>query len=102
MLDLSKYFSKNSSSNFGRSFTIEEVKESQNNQPLRIIPSKNKPGKFFFACGNIRGYVAAKTAAKLNAKQPVGTLIITETTTAKGEELLCMIEQSENIAIAVF
>lgn len=97
MIDFSKYVAtSNSDSNFLNTVTIEEVKASQGNQELRVIPSKNKQGKFFFACGNIRGYVADKLAAKLAAKQAFGTVVVSEVKTADGSTLLTLHEQGSN------
>lgn len=104
MIDFKKYVAKsNSNSNFLNTVTIEEVKASQGNQPLRVIPCKDKAGKFFFACGNIRGYVADKLATKIAAKQPFDTVVVSEVQMANGETLLTLHEQgSNNFAIAAF
>ena len=104
MIDFSKYVAQsNSDSNFLSTVTIEEVKASQGNQPLRVIPSPNKQGKFFFACGNIVGYVADKLAAKMIAKQPFETVVISEVRTKEGKTLLTLHEQGvNNNQIAVF
>ena len=103
MLDLSKYYSNSKNdSNFKRTFSVEEVKASQNNQDFRIVPSKKKEGKFFFACGQVRGYVAANTAAKLAAKQPTGTIVVSEVVTEAGDMLLMAHEQNVAYAVAVF
>lgn len=104
MIDFSKYVAKsNSNSNFLNTVTVEEVKASQGNQPLRVIPSKDKVGKFFFACGNIRGYVAGKLAAKIAAKQPFDTVVVSEVRMANGETLLTLHEQGSNSnAVAAF
>lgn len=97
MIDFKKYVAKsNSNSNFLNTVTIEEVKASQGNQPLRVIPSKDKAGKFFFACGNIRGYVADKLAAKIAAKQSFDTVVVSEVQMANGETLLTLHEQGSN------
>lgn len=93
MIDFSKYVAtSNSDSNFLNTVTVEEVKASQGNQPLRVIPSKDKVGKFFFACGNIRGYVADKLAAKIAAKQPFETVVVSEVRTKEGKTLLTLHE----------
>lgn len=104
MIDFNKYVTKsNSDSNFLNTVTIEEVKASQGNQELRVIPSKNKTGKFFFACGNIRGYVADKLAAKITARQPFETVVVSEVQMANGATLLTMHEQGTNAnVVAVF
>lgn len=104
MIDFSKYVAtSNSDSNFLNTVTIEEVKASQGNQELRVIPSKNKQGKFFFACGNIRGYVADKLAIKLAAKEPFGTVVVSEVKTSEGDTLLTLHEQGSNAhVVAVF
>ena len=104
MINFSKYVAtSNSNSNFLNTVTVEEVKASQGNQELRVIPSKNKAGKFFFACGNIRGYVADKLAAKITARQPFETVVISEVQMANGETLLTMHEQGTNAnVVAVF
>ena len=104
MIDFKKYVTKsNANSNFLNTVTIEEVKKSQGDQPLRVIPSKDKAGKFFFACGNIRGYVADKLAAKMAAKQPFETVVVSEVQMANGETLLTMHEQGTNSnVVAVF
>lgn len=104
MIDFKKYVTKsNANSNFLNTVTIEEVKKSQGDQPLRVIPSKDKAGKFFFACGNIRGYVADKLAAKMAAKQPFETVVVSEVQMANGETLLTMHEQGTNAnVVAVF
>lgn len=97
MIDFSKYVAKsNSNSNFLNTVTVEEVKASQGNQPLRVIPSPNKQGKFFFACGNIRGYVADKLAAKIIAKEKFDTVVVSEVQMANGETLLTLHEQGSN------
>ena len=97
MIDFSKYVAiSNSDSNFLNTVTVEEVKASQGNQPLRVIPSKDKVGKFFFACGNIRGYVADKLAAKIAAKQPFDTVVVSEVRTKEGKTLLTLHEQGTN------
>lgn len=101
MLDLSKFYSNNSDSRFGEQYTIEEIKESQGNAPLQVVPSKNNPGKFFFACGRVRGYVSQKTADKLAKRQPTKALITSVVTTDAGNELLVLHEMGEsNNAIA--
>lgn len=97
MIDFSKYVAQsNSESNFLNTVTVEEVKASQGNQPLRVIPSPNKQGKFFFACGNIVGYVADKLAAKMVAKQPFETVVVSEVRTKEGKTLLTLHEQGTN------
>lgn len=97
MIDFSKFVAtSNSSSNFIETVTIEEVKASQDNAPLRVIPSKEKAGKYFFACGSIRGYVADKLAAKLAAKQPYDTVVISEVKMKDGNTLLTLHEQGSN------
>ena len=104
MIDFSKYVAQsNSDSNFLNTVTVEEVKKSQGDAPLRVIPSPNKQGKFFFACGQIVGYVADKLAAKMVAKQPFKTIVISEVRTKEGKTLLTLHEQeANNNAIAVF
>ena len=97
MIDFSKYVAQgNTDSNFLNSVSVEEVKASQGNQPLRVIPSPNKQGKFFFACGNIVGYVADKLAAKMVAKQPFETVVVSEVRTKEGKTLLTLHEQGTN------
>lgn len=97
MIDFSKYVAQsNTDSNFLNSVSVEEVKASQGNQPLRVIPSPNKQGKFFFVCGNIVGYVADKLAAKMVAKQPFETVIVSEVRTKEGKTLLTLHEQGTN------
>lgn len=97
MIDFSKYVAQsNTNSNFLNTVTVEEVKASQGNQPLRVIPSPNKQGKFFFACGNIVGYVADKLAAKMVAKQPFDTVVVSEVRTKEGKTLLTLHEQGTN------
>lgn len=97
MIDFSKYVvQSNTDSNFLNSVSVEEVKASQGNQPLRVIPSPNKQGKFFFACGNIVGYVADKLAAKMVAKQPFETVVVSEVRTKEGKTLLTLHEQGTN------
>ena len=94
MIDFSKYVAQsNNDSDFLNTVTVEEVKASQGNQPLRVIPSPNKQGKFFFACGNIVGYVANKLAAKIIAKQPFDTVVVSEVKTKEGKTLLTLHEQ---------
>lgn len=97
MIDFSKYVAQsNTDSNFLNTVTVEEVKASQGNQPLRVIPSPNKQGKFFFACGNTVGYVADKLAAKMVAKQPFETVVVSEVRTKEGKTLLTLHEQGTN------
>ena len=94
MIDFSKYVAQsNSDSNFLNTVTVEEVKKSQGGAPLRVIPSPNKQGKFFFACGQIVGYVADKLAAKMVAKQPFETVVVSEVRTKEGKTLLTLHEQ---------
>ena len=78
MTDFSKYYTNNASanSNFKETFTVENIKASQGNAPLNVLPCKDKKGKCFFACGAIRGAVSQQLADKLAAKQPTGTLVI--------------------------
>lgn len=104
MIKFNKYVAQsNSDSNFLNTVTVEEVKKSQGNAPLRVIPSPNKQGKFFFACGNIIGYVADKLAAKMVAKQPFETVVVSEVRTKEGKTLLTLHEQGTNSnVIAVF
>ena len=97
MIDFSKYVAQsNSGSNFLNTVTVEEVKKSQGDAPLRVIPSPNKQGKFFFACGQIVGYVADKLAAKMVAKQPFETVVVSEVKTKEGKTLLTLHEQETN------
>lgn len=97
MIDFSKYVAQsNTDSNFLNTVTVEEVKASQGNQPLRVIPSPNKQGKFFFACGQIVGYVADKLAAKMVAKQPFESVVVSEVRTKEGKTLLTLHEQGTN------
>lgn len=104
MIDFTKYVAKsNSDSYFLNTVTVEEVKASQGNQPLRVIPSPNKQGKFFFACGNIIGYVADKLAVKMVAKQPFDTVVVSEVRTKNDDTLLILHEQGTNTnVIAAF
>lgn len=104
MINFNDYISnsENSNSNFLNTVTVEEIKEAAKGQPFRVIPSKDKVGKYFFACGQIRGYVASKTAAKLAAKQPTDTMVVSEVVTKEGKKLLMLHEQSTGNAIAVF
>lgn len=97
MIDFSKYVAQsNSDSNFLNTVTVEEVKKFQGDAPLRVIPSPNKQGKFFFACGNIVGYVADKLAVKMVAKQPFETVVVSEVRTKEGKTLLTLHEQGTN------
>lgn len=97
MIDFSKYVAQSSiNSNFLNTVTVEEVKKSQGDAPLRVIPSKEKAGKYFFACGSIRGYVADKLAAKLTAKQPYDTVVVSEVKMKNGATLLTLHEQGSN------
>lgn len=97
MIDFSKYVAQsNTDSNFLNTVTVEEVKASQGDAPLRVIPSPNKQGKFFFACGQIVGYVADKLAAKMVAKQPFETVVVSEVRTKEGKTLLTLHEQGTN------
>lgn len=97
MLDLSKFYSNNNSeSRFGEQYTIEEIKESQGNAPMQVVPSKNNPGKFFFACGRVRGYVSQKTADKLAKRQATKALIVSEVTTDAGNQMLVLHEMGES------
>ncbi len=104
MIDFSKYVAQgNSDSNFLNTVTVEEVKKSQGDAPLRVIPSPNKQGKFFFTCGQIVGYVADKLAAKMVAKQPFETVVVSEVRTKEGKTLLTLHEQgADNKVITVF
>lgn len=100
MIDFSKFVAtSNSDSNFIETVTVEEVKASQGNAPLRVIPSKEKAGKYFFACGSIRGYVADKLAAKLAAHQPYDTVVVSEVKMKDGKTLLTLHEQGSNANI---
>lgn len=105
MLDLSKFYSNNESSNFGEQYTIEEIKESQNGAKFSLVPCKDKQGqltgKFFFSCGKVRGYVAQKTAEKISKKEPTRPLITSVVTKDDGKELLVLHEMGEG-TIAVF
>lgn len=96
MIDFSKYVAQSNDSNFLNTVTVEEVKKSQGDAPLRVIPSPNKQGKFFFACGQIVGYVADKLAAKLTAKQPYDTVVVSEVRMKDGKTLLTLHEQGSN------
>lgn len=97
MIDFSKYVAQgNSGSNFLNTVTVEEVKKSQGDAPLRVIPSPDKQGKFFFACGQIVGYVADKLAAKMVARQPFETVVVSEIRTKEGKTLLTLHEQGTN------
>lgn len=96
MLDLSRFYSNNESSNFGEQYTIEEIKESQNGAKFNVVPCKDKPGKFFFACGKVRGYVSQKTAEKISKKEPTRPLITSVVTTDDDKELLILHEMGEN------
>lgn len=104
MIDFSKYVAtSNSDSNFLNTVTVEEVKASQGGHELRVIPCKEKKGKYFFACGSIRGYVADKLAAKLAAKQPFDTVVVSEVKMKDGKTLLTLHEQGSNSnAVTVF
>lgn len=96
MIDFGKFVTKSNNSNFLETVTIEEVKASQGGAPLRVIPSPNKPGKFFFACGRISGYVADKLAQKLVEKKPYDTVVVSEVQMADGKILLTLHEQGTN------
>lgn len=97
MIDFSKYVAQsNNDSDFLNTVTVEEVKKSQGNAPLRVIPSPTKHGKFFFACGQIVGYVADKLAAKMVARQPIKTVVVSEVRTKEGKTLLTLHEQGTN------
>lgn len=93
MIDFSKYVAKSNNSNFLNTVTVEEVKASQGGAPLRVIPSPSKPGKFFFACGRITGYVSEKLAQKLIDDKPYGTVVVSEVMTKEGDTLLTLHEQ---------
>ena len=47
------------SSNFGNSYSVKEFRAMNNNQALDVVQSP-ETGKFFFACGRIRGAVSHK------------------------------------------
>lgn len=79
MTDFSQFYTNNaaaSNSNFKETFTVETIKASQNEAKLQVLPCKDKPGKCFFACGEIRGAVSQQLADKLTTGQPHGTLVI--------------------------
>lgn len=85
---------------FTNTRTIEQVKSENNGMAFAVIPSKNS-NHCFFACGELRGYVAQNVADALKAKQPTGTLVVShvESDGFSGEMLH---EQSTSNAIAVF
>lgn len=79
MTDFSQFYTNSASaanSNFKETFTVETIKASQSNAPLQVLPCKDKPGKCFFACGEIRGAVSQQLVDKLAAHQTPGTLVI--------------------------
>lgn len=108
MLDLSKFYSNNSGNKtengtvFNEQYTLEEIKASQGNAPLTVLPSKNNPGKAFFACGRVRGYVADKALEKIQKHQKC-VLVVSDVTTKDGNNLLVLHEMGESSnAIATF
>lgn len=78
MTDFSKFYTNNAaaSSNFKETFTVETIKAAQGGAPLNVLPCKDKPGRCFFACGEIRGSVAQELTDKLIAGQQTGTLVV--------------------------
>ena len=78
MTDFSQFYTNNASanSNFKETFTVETIKASQGNLPLQVLPCKDKPGRCFFACGEIRGAVSNNVAEKLLKGQATSTLVI--------------------------
>lgn len=86
---------------FSNTKTIEQIKAENGNQPFAVVPSKNNSAVCFFACGDVRGYVAKNVASKLKAKEATGTLVVSHVE-AEGFSGLMLHEQSNANAIAVF
>ena len=78
MTDFSQFYTNSASanSNFKETFTVETIKASQGDAPLQVLPCKDKPGRCFFACGQVRGAVSNNLAEKLLNKESTGTLVI--------------------------
>lgn len=109
MFDFSKFESNNnqSESTFKEQFTVEEVREACGGAEFRVIPCKDKPGMWFFACGRVRGYVAKALGAKLDeahrkhVKPEMGTPVVSHVVSDTFDGLM-LHEQSTGNAIAVW
>lgn len=102
-------FNTESNDSFKESFTIEELKQEEQNAPIYIDPSKTKKHKSgnklcFFSCGRVRGMVAEKLSQKLMApadkREHIGTIVISHVVNENYDGLI-MHEQTRG-SISVF
>lgn len=71
----------NENSTFHESFTVEQIRAHQGGQRFVALPCIDKEtklptGRFFFACGKLRGYVSKNLAQKLVNKEAPGTVVV--------------------------
>ena len=97
-----------SNSNFIETVSLEEMKSAANGAAINVVPSKEKTHASgatmcFFACGEVRGMVAAKLSNKMLNNESYGTPVVSEVIMNDGNHMLIMHEQGANSnAIASF
>lgn len=89
-------------SKFSNTKTVEQIKTENGNLPFAVVPNK-ETGKYFFACGALRGYVPTKLGEKFRAGESYGTLVVSHVDNDDSDyHGLMLHEVSTANAIAVF
>ena len=93
---------QNQETEFGKKMSIEEFLSRTNSKNLDVYPRANKPGYYYFATERTLGYVPKELGKKLENKEELGGLFITEVTTEGYEEPMFMLCESKRESLLHF
>ena len=89
-------------SQFGKRMSVEEFLSKTGSKNLDVYPRKDKPGYYYFATEKTLGYVPKELGEKIENKEELGGLFITEVTTEGYEEPMFMLCESKRESLLHF
>ena len=89
-------------SQFGERMSVEEFLSKTGSKNLDVYPRADKPGYYYFATEKALGYVPQELGKKIENKEEVGRLFITEVTTEGYDEPMFMLCESKRESLLHF
>ena len=93
---------QNQETEFGKKMSIEEFLSRTNSKNLDVYPRANKPGYYYFATERTLGYVPKELGKKLENKEELNDLFITEVRTPGYQEPMYMLCESKRASLLHF
>lgn len=89
-------------SQFGERMSVEEFLSKTGSKNLDVYPRADKPGYYYFATEKTLGYVPQELGKKIENKEDLGRLFITEVTTEGYDEPMFMLCESKRETLLHF